>query len=375
MNTAEAREIFNKFAGAMAYVAVENPDGGQGIGSAFHVGEGVFVTARHVVEGVRIREVRTTERTYVDLDPSAGEQVATYIAIGDQRRPVHRVEPCCLEIESGPFFHPIPGVDVAVFRVAEFDPRLPWVPLGSHLDDWLGQSDFVLAQAIVLGYPPIPLTNEPHLFAARAEINAQVALRGEEHIHFILSALPRGGFSGGLVVVEYGFVLGVITTSLLVNQAPSELGFFAALSVEPIYNCLAKHKLLPQCQAEGWDDLWNSDEELFQGPQVDGKSELLRVGLITASLGIFDDGQRFHLILGCDDNPTLLAAMIDQASERLAPLMPTKEEVRTGLVNMHVHGSTDDVRSKLANARKVARGLLLDAGYTRILSNCLDPID
>lgn len=40
----------------MAYVAVEK-DGEPGIGSAFHVGDGIFVTARHVVEGAIIREM------------------------------------------------------------------------------------------------------------------------------------------------------------------------------------------------------------------------------------------------------------------------------------------------------------------------------
>jgi hypothetical protein len=35
----------------MAYVVVVKPDGSEAIGSAFHVGEGVFVTARHIVEG------------------------------------------------------------------------------------------------------------------------------------------------------------------------------------------------------------------------------------------------------------------------------------------------------------------------------------
>jgi hypothetical protein len=54
----------------MAYIAVEHPDGTSGIGSAFHVGEGVFVTARHVVDGLRIREIATTERSYIDAEDS-----------------------------------------------------------------------------------------------------------------------------------------------------------------------------------------------------------------------------------------------------------------------------------------------------------------
>jgi hypothetical protein len=104
------------------------------------------------------------------------------------------------------------------------------------------------------------MTKAPHLVAARAEVNAQVVLRGEKHVHFILSAMPRGGFSGGLAVAEDEYVLGVITSSLLTNQKESELGFFAVLSVEPIFVCLSEHKMLPACQAEGWDGLWNLDK-------------------------------------------------------------------------------------------------------------------
>lgn len=67
MDSTRARQLFERFAGAMAYVAIEGPDGSHGIGSVFHIGEGTFVTARRVVEGLKIREIRTTETTEIDL--------------------------------------------------------------------------------------------------------------------------------------------------------------------------------------------------------------------------------------------------------------------------------------------------------------------
>jgi S1-C subfamily serine protease len=54
------RELYLRYGGCMAYVASER-DGIEGIGSAFHIGEGIFVTARHVVEGRRIKEMRVTD--------------------------------------------------------------------------------------------------------------------------------------------------------------------------------------------------------------------------------------------------------------------------------------------------------------------------
>ena len=62
------------------------------------------------------------------------------------------------------------------------------------------------------------MTTSPHLFAARAEVNAAVDLRFSRHVHFILSAMPRGGFSGGLAVTEGGIPLGLITSSLLADE-------------------------------------------------------------------------------------------------------------------------------------------------------------
>lgn len=37
-----ARELFNKYASAVAYVAVKTPAGDEAIGTAFHVGSGVM---------------------------------------------------------------------------------------------------------------------------------------------------------------------------------------------------------------------------------------------------------------------------------------------------------------------------------------------
>jgi hypothetical protein len=61
MDSRKAQQLFQRYAPCMAYIAVMDAEGKESIGSAFHVGEGVFVTARHVVENVTINEVRTTQ--------------------------------------------------------------------------------------------------------------------------------------------------------------------------------------------------------------------------------------------------------------------------------------------------------------------------
>jgi hypothetical protein len=244
MDTDKARRLFLRYSPSVAYVAVEDATATATIGSAFHVGEGVFVTARHVVEGKAIKEIGLSLGLISIADSLGG---GPYDVEMEQLLKMH-CGPKILSLTSGPFFHPDPKIDVAAFVCAGLHPNTPAVPIGTHLDDWIGIRDFVLSEAIVMGYPPIPLTRRNHLVCARAEINSVIDLTVMPHVHFVLSAMPRGGFSGGMAFSEYGFLLGVITQSLVRDDASAESGFLTVVSVEPIYSCLDEHKILPKDQ-------------------------------------------------------------------------------------------------------------------------------
>jgi hypothetical protein len=99
-----------------------------------------------------------------------------------------------------------------------------------------------------MGYPPIPFGRGPQLVTATAEIHTVLDKRKEKHPHFIVSATARGGFSGSLVMTGIESALGVTTESLVHDNAPVELGYFAVLSVEPVYVCLEHHHVLPRVQ-------------------------------------------------------------------------------------------------------------------------------
>lgn len=226
----------------MAYICSTGADGGEGIGTAFHVGNGVFVTARHVVEGRKIKEV------------GFDDQSMTHI-LNRQAALSKSFELPKLAIASGPFFHSDPSVDVACFTLSVSPDS--YIPLGGHLDDWLGQYELVLNRTLVLGYPPIPLSKKPVLFASSGEINALVDLYGgTHHPHFLISSMARGGYSGGPVMVAYDednesggiALLGTVTQSLVKDESSTETGYFAVLTVEPIYDCLEQHGLLPDFQ-------------------------------------------------------------------------------------------------------------------------------
>lgn len=235
------KDAFMRYRGCVAFIATEDRDGGSGIGTCFHVGEGVFVTARHVVE----------DRTIIEIGFDDG---LTSLSLLEDPRHWGEKPQGSVTITRGPLYHPAPEIDLACFVAEPYPKQL--IPLGGHLDDWMGQYELVLHRTLVLGYPPVQLTNEPMLVASLGEVNALVNLRTGRHPHFIVSSTARGGFSGGPALVAYDeanaeggtAALGVVTLALCKNGEPEELGYMAVLTVEPVYDMLTHHHILPAQQ-------------------------------------------------------------------------------------------------------------------------------
>jgi hypothetical protein len=340
----------------MAYIAVKNADGDENIGSAFHVGEGIFVTARHVVEGLQIVDVKPTHmlrRPLKEIIPEYTDEAIKSMTDMYGQEPTWPVFQNSLQITKGPFFHSDTELDVAVFATEGLHPETPHVTLGKHLDDWIVRTNFVLSEVLVLGYPPIPLTREPSVIAARAEVNAVVTLTPSSKSHFIVSATPRGGFSGGLALSEYNFALGLISSSLTNDHKAAELGFMAVISVEPIYETLALHKLLPECQKAGWNDFWNTESWDYVV-----KSDLGLEGRATVSL--YNDGKRLYVDLYCRERSAM-----DRCLEAFARLSEGNEVAHTS--DMHARitfkGSHDETLVAARKVVAVACEVLADFGY------------
>lgn len=227
---------------------MRHPNGDEAIGSAFHVGEGVFLTARHVVEGREVLEIANTIRHYVPDENGRG----TFDGHDAKYR---LIPPSKGVLARGPFFHPKDSIDVAALVVTGIE--CPAIPLGSHLDDWLADDDFMLAEVTVFGYPTVPLSLGPKLISSRAEVNAIIDKYTGGHPHFLVSAVARGGFSGGPCIVEWDFALGMVTESLTMDHGLPETGYMSVISVEPLYDLLAHHQILPRVQSEDWDGFWD----------------------------------------------------------------------------------------------------------------------
>jgi hypothetical protein len=109
-----------------------------------------------------------------------------------------------------------------------------------------------------MGYPPIPFSSGPVLIAAEGEVQAVIDKYNGPHPHFVISCMGRGGFSGGPVLSEYGFLLGVLTESLVQNEKAEELGYSSAISVEPLLALLHTNRIYPGKNRE-------AIEVLFEG--------------------------------------------------------------------------------------------------------------
>lgn len=111
-------EIVRDYAPAVACVeVVDEKTGEHGLGTAFHVGSGIFVTAAHVFEGKTIKALSTTlPTTKADKDGWRRPLYAARIVAGSDLT-IHR--------------HTDASVDVACIK-APLDAAV--IPLGLHLD-------------------------------------------------------------------------------------------------------------------------------------------------------------------------------------------------------------------------------------------------
>jgi S1-C subfamily serine protease len=234
-------QLYQSYKVSMARVTVKTAKGDLSTGSAFHIGDGWLVTAAHVVRDVVLEEV-----------------VGYHL---DQRINVEQI-----------IFHPDERIDLALLKTdfelnhymtmttihnpPEGFIQTDHFQIGGHLDDWLGD-ELVLSKVLLMGYPPVPFSSGPVLLAAEGEVNAIVDKYNAPHLHFVISCMGRGGYSGGPVLSEYGFLLGVLTESLIKDGAAEELGYSSAISVEPLLDLLHQNGIYPASNRETLEVLFD----------------------------------------------------------------------------------------------------------------------
>ena len=260
----------------VAYIEVRTREGDISIGTAFHIGFGYFVTARHVIEGHEILKVGQSDLSAkTSINPDGGRQErTTHPAFEQSGSEIRRFE------------HP--EADVALIQLTgNLGPRgpagslQPAMELADHADI-LTEGELLMTNVRVFGYPPIPraLYSHPPLVTSPGEISAVVTNIADRRRHFIISGLARGGFSGGPVFLvdnprveaaagpglrdNSSTAIGVVVESLERRASSDsssadarnfEPGFMDAISIETVHEVIAHHKLpvrLPHWTEKGF---------------------------------------------------------------------------------------------------------------------------
>lgn len=209
----------------MMKIPVVKIDGRESIGSGFHIGDGYIVTARHVIDGHKKFEV---------IPERARKAVLIQEVFFPREENIDIALMKTNFATSGGTIH-----ITSTGKTLEFKQKFL---LGATLDDWVDY--FVLSDILIMGYPPIPKSNEACLVATKGEINAVIdRYDGVKHPHFIVSCIARGGFSGGPCILSDGSVAGVCTEALIRDNQAVETGFSAVIGNEPIFELMIAHKI------------------------------------------------------------------------------------------------------------------------------------
>ena len=225
-------QLFYKVLPAIVAIETVDANGDYGIGTGFHVGDGIVLTARHVVEGMRSTKLE-----------SRHAQRGIIHEIVFAKNPLADVALLRTDLD---FRHYREKTHIHGLKYRKSDHLL----LGVEWDDFADES-LVLYDVIVMGFPPIP-TAKPAIITIRAHVSAivdQYPIGGKNPPPvYVLSGIPRGGFSGAPMIVDAGdnsFVLGIVTSALVSNHGLPETGFMAAVTIESVLELLHENGVYP----------------------------------------------------------------------------------------------------------------------------------
>jgi S1-C subfamily serine protease len=185
------RYIVDLYRGAVVHIIVSGSEGESGATGFFSADfPNTIVTAAHVVQDRAVIRVEDCSRKTIR---DAG-----------------------FEVVAGP-----PSLDIALIRCQmpeDVKPiQIEWRP------EMIQELDHVL----ILGYPPFP-RHQPALFHAVAEVHAIAKDYGGGREKLIVSSITRPGCSGGPVISERGFAVGVIEQENMSQTGNQTYSFFSA---------------------------------------------------------------------------------------------------------------------------------------------------
>jgi V8-like Glu-specific endopeptidase len=326
---------------SIAYVTVSTPDGDEAIGTAFHIGQGYFVTAKHVLHKNKIIEVGITQ-------PQQRAQDTHALPLSKAERPLS------LKVVSEPIFAEAEVDDVAIFQV-DLQEELPSIKLNSTHDIYQSEDLALLSTVLCIGYPPIPLTVHPFQVAVDATVSALINIRGSEYLSYIISATARGGFSGGPIINDEGKAIGLVTESLVRDSNAVETGFMACLSITAAADLALKY---------GWDP---DETEYYRDIEslVTVKLALLTTTKLNPhahdfQIYVYDDGRDVFIEMSCFSTKER-----EQAVNAFIAICPLNIHKIDGCTLLATPVDNPDPKL-LKQASHAARDELLNLGYSLV---------
>ena len=225
------QRFYTEYKFSIVRITVKDPSGDLKNGTGFHIGEGCIVTAKHVLEGNEIDEIVgnfkdekwTLKETILPDDTSLDLAILkTNFNLG--------------KYMDKTFKHP--PLTSALIKKQDS------IPCSWYLSDCC--NELVLSRVLLFGYPRIPHSEKSDLIAISGEINAFVNKYGDRHKQFVISIPPRGGYSGGPVISEFGQVIGVATESLFKDDEKDTAGLFSVLAIDELLNFMTAKKIFPE---------------------------------------------------------------------------------------------------------------------------------
>ncbi|WP_421280871.1 S1 family peptidase [Aeromonas taiwanensis] len=344
------KNIYHQCRRSIAYVTVQASDGTESIGTAFHIGQGYFITAKHVVYKNRIIEVGITQ-------PHSKSIEYHPVPLSEDERPRF------LKVDLEPVFSAHEVDDVAMFRVQEHE-GLPSIKLNSVHDIHQSEDLSLLSNVLCIGYPPIPLTTHPFQVAVDATVSALITIRGCSYLSYVVSATARGGFSGGPIINAEGQAIGLVTDSLVRDSNAVETGFMACLSISAAADLALKH---------GWDP---DEHEYYQ--DIESLVSIKLALTSTAQLNphahdlllyVYDDNRDVFFEVSCfNEEHRDIAAEVFSS---MCPLCINQKENHTLLATPVGNPSPELLRQ----AAKAARDSLCSSGYLLVRERYTDGWD
>lgn len=215
---------FLQYRNCLVKIISKTSDGTIDIGTGFHIGDGYIVTAKHVIEN-GIQEIKAY---YKNKDVN---HTTIY---------VHKNDNIDIAILKTDFSLNDYLESVELEKLPSRADRIPFNKMISNKDL---TDKWILQKVLLMGFPPIPLTDDAYIVATEGEINAIVNSYLTQEKHIVISNMPRGGFSGGPVISQYGYVLGVLIQAFGEKDKEYEVGYAAAISTDAVLSILMENNI------------------------------------------------------------------------------------------------------------------------------------